>query len=83
VPAQPRDDRRGHGGNNAAGNHRHNDRRRDVEHPGDPDDEEGGADEEPRRDTQITQPARRGKDGRELPELVGVELDDDLLDVLG
>lgn len=50
-----------------------------AEAPDEADDEHRDADEEPRRDAEIAQPARCREDGRERAELSGVDLEDRLL----
>ena len=80
VPLQPGHARRGDDRNDSSRDHRHDDRRRDAEHPGQPEEERADADEEPGRETEVAQPPRRREHGGQLLELVGVELHDDLLD---
>jgi hypothetical protein len=66
------------------GRNRRHDRRRDdgphdcLRRPQEPDhsrEQEEESDEEPRRAAEITQPARRGEHGRELPRLDRAQLD--------
>ena len=56
--------------------HRVDDRRGRRQEQHEPDEERGRADEEPGRDPEVSQPARRREDRRELVELARVELDD-------
>jgi hypothetical protein len=79
VPAEPADERRRDGRHDESHEHGLGDLGRCAEEPDEADYERRDADEEPRREAEIAQPARCREDGRERAELSGVDLEDRLL----